>query len=278
MPGAMQFYGTPTVSALLKPGETDRKDGLQQMRASCNAGLVWERYLPLWNRSTRISGEELRSALQVFADDFNGRKDTAAVCKLLNIAHERQRRLLAAKLDAGETLELKLETPFITGTGIPHPTEIGFAFERSIGVPYLPGSAVKGLARAAASVTEMSSAEQDLLFGPDPDPNDRESNRAIGDLVFLDAFPASWPTLKVDIINCHHSSYYVGRSDYPSETEDPVPVYFVSMAEGSAWVFRLFSRTARKSNAAEGKRVLACGLQNLGAGGKTAVGYGYFSR
>ncbi len=50
--------------------------------------------------------------------------------------------------------------PFVTGLGLEHPLENGFSFLSPYGVPYLPGSAVKGVVRRAA--------EELALFEPDP--------------------------------------------------------------------------------------------------------------
>lgn len=42
------------------------------------------------------------------------------------------------------------EAPFVTGMGMEHPLENGFAFLDPYGLPYLPGSSVKGVLRRAA--------------------------------------------------------------------------------------------------------------------------------
>jgi CRISPR-associated protein Cmr6 len=113
----------------------------------------------------------------------------------------------------------------------------------------------------------------ETLFGPDR--IDRDGDAKTGDLIFLDAYPAGLPPLEVDIINCHHSNYYAGGSQFPSETEDPVPVYFLTVAAGTQWIFRLLSRSGE--HAARGTALLRSGLRELGAGAKTAVGYGSFA-
>jgi CRISPR-associated protein Cmr6 len=53
-------------------------------------------------------------------------------------------------------------TPFVTGMGLEHPIENGFAFLDPYGLPYLPGSSVKGVVRKAA--------EELALFGEDGEP------------------------------------------------------------------------------------------------------------
>lgn len=275
MSAPIQWYGSSAVDTLLAPGNQDRQVGIQRMRGTCNAGLVWDRYLHLWRIGRIVTGGDRLEVLQRFADDFNARDESASVAtKLLALVHSRQGRVLQSRPNGGETLELKLETRFVTGLGAPHPTETGLSFDREVGVPFLSGSSVKGVARAAAKLLEEPSAQLERLFGPER--IDDESASAMGDLVFLDAFPLSWPKLKVDIINCHHSDYYAERTKSPSESENPIPVYFLTVEAGTSWAFRFFCRSGIHS--ARAKALLSFGLQNLGAGGKTAVGYGFFGK
>jgi len=258
------------------PPEGDRSVGIGRMRSASNAGLVWNRYLDLWSDGTppEIPEGARRDALVTFADDYNarGKLSQSLPGKLLEAVHARQTHVLARWRGGGrgEVCQVALATRFTTGLGGPHPTEGGFTFDRSIGAPYLPGSSVKGLARAAARLHADPAIEK--LFGPDA--IGRDGDARTGDLVFLDAYPVSLPRLEIDIINCHHPDYYSGRSSYPSETEDPVPVYFLTVAAGTSWIFRVLSRSGE--HAGRGLELLRAGLTDLGAGAKTAVGYGSF--
>ncbi len=65
---------------------------------------------------------------------------------------------LASKLGA-LTFKTFSSAPFTTGLGIEHPTENGFAFLDPYGLPYLPGSSVKGVLRRAAE--ELALFEDD---------------------------------------------------------------------------------------------------------------------
>lgn len=264
---------------------TEPKKGAenQRMRDTANAGLVWARYLDLWSGDARdnsapptlLVGTQRRDVLFKFASDYNARVTLpqSLTAKLLEVVHARQTCTLTRLHGGGHGQECKvtLVSRFATGLGSPHPTEIGFTFDRSIGVPYLPGSSVKGLARAAARLNAEPAME--TLFGPDR--IDRDGDGKTGDLIFLDAYPASWPELEVDIINCHHQDYYTKDSSYPSETDDPRPVYFLTVKPGSPWIFRLLSRSGE--HAELGLALLRSGLKELGAGAKTAVGYGSFA-
>lgn len=83
-------------------------------------------------------------------------------------AHLRQRqRALAAATPAVMTYSARLASPLATGLGIEHPTENGFAFLWPYGVPFLPGSAIKGALRRAA---EMLATGEASGLADDPAP------------------------------------------------------------------------------------------------------------
>ena len=279
MSGRILCHQAAAVQKLFQqPADHDKDAGVHRMRSASNAGLVWNRYLDLWRDDAPPAleeGTERRDALLMFAADYNarGKLNSSLAGRWLEVVHARQAHILARLRGGGrgEAFQSILVTRFATGLGGPHPTEIGFTFDRSVGVPYLPGSSVKGLARAAAELRADPLTE--TLFGPDRIERNGDANT--GDLVFLDAYPANLPQLEIDIINCHHPAYYAGGPPYPSETEDPVPVYFLTVAAGTTWIFRLLSRSGE--HAARGAELLRFGLKELGAGAKTAVGYGSFA-
>lgn len=268
------------IEGLFEPKEQDRKAGIERLRSNSNAGLVWHRYMNLWTTASGgipqlTDGADRRRVLERFVLDFNARQKPPATLgvRLLEALHARQGKLVKDLMKGAEHRTAQVGR-FASGLGSPHPTEIGFTFDRNIGVPFLQGSSVKGLARAAADL--FGHANRDALFGPDAERNRMDPE--VGDLVFLDAYPAAWPKLELDIINCHHSDYYGsdGRRP-PSETESPIPVYFITVAAGTSWTFRVWSRTRSSSNVGAALELLSTGLKELGAGAKTAVGYGLFS-
>jgi len=81
-----------------------------------------------------------------------------SVMKQLESLLERQKIL--GKTMGVTRFEAELNSPLTTGLGIEHPTENGFAFLDPYGLPYLPGSSVKGVVRRAA--------EELALFEPNP--------------------------------------------------------------------------------------------------------------
>lgn len=61
------------------------------------------------------------------------------------------------------TCDVRLLAPLATGLGLPHPVENGFSFCSPYGVPFLPGSAAKGVFRRAA---ELAALEDDSAWNP----------------------------------------------------------------------------------------------------------------
>ncbi len=57
------------------------------------------------------------------------------------------------------TLHARSTAPFVTGMGLEHPLENGFAFLDPYGLPYLPGSSVKGVVRRAAEELALFEAD-----------------------------------------------------------------------------------------------------------------------
>ncbi|MBF0369872.1 MAG: type III-B CRISPR module RAMP protein Cmr6 [Magnetococcales bacterium] len=251
-----------------------------------HAGLVFDRYLPIWEgeawghppqpKPKRV--EELQPRLKEFADAFNKRQKDKRHQDLLSHYHQRWDRLtqpLGLKL-ASFVVQWRL----VSGLGAAHPTENGFSFDAVMGVPYLTGSAIKGVCRQAAKLEGVDPGEIEQLFGPETVKAD-ESTTGRGALIFYDAFPARWPGLRVEVMNCHHPDYY-GQSEgdqkhalpNPLENENPVPIFFLAVAEKSEFVFRFACRDGDEARLERVEELLESGLDLLGIGAKTAVGYG----
>ncbi len=193
---------------------------------------------------------------------------------MLEAIHRRLSRL------ATEERRLRTAWRLATGLGSSHPTENGFTFDWNVGVPFLPGSSLKGLALAHARLIGMTEDRVTALFGLQRDEDRvREDWSASGDLVFLPAYPSRWPDIEVDVVNCHHPEYHGDRpGSRPArpavDYENPNPVFFLTVASDQDFIFRLFSRTGDLRAVERGFQLLEEGLGTLGVGAKTAVGYG----
>ena len=173
----------------------------------------------------------------------------------------------------------------------------GIALHPVYGFVYLPGSGVKGLARAWAE-TVWAPAQSDEgkawrrieeAFGWSPGSKRHKTTwrpakdevtvpegAAAGRLVFHDAWPIQWPRLILDVINNHHTKYYAGEDD-PGDWEEPSPVYFLAVGRNEEFEFAVSDRKPGSDDLLDRAcEWLRDALTIEGAGAKTAAGYGRF--
>jgi CRISPR-associated protein Cmr6 len=261
-----------------------------------NVGLVFERYLRIWENDTSLL-KQRADPLQQFVREYA--EAASRLSPGLTEVHKRLDGL--SKVIAGSRRTFETQERFVSGMGAAHPLENGFCFDYSVGVPCLPGSALKGLCLEVAR-DEASPSERVTLFGSgDKDEAGAEAKASAGDVLFFAAYPESWPKLSIDIINCHQSEYYGSepivlparaqeqqrthaqqidqrRRVGPIENESPVPVFFLTVARNTKFIFRAGSRSGTAKNAARALDLLAIGLTELGIGAKTTLGYGVMSQ
>lgn len=120
----------------------------------------------------------------------------------------------------------------------------------------------------------------------------------IGNIVFFDAYPISKPKIYVDIMNPHYPEYYKeGSSKPPADWQNPVPIFFLTIKDTSfQFLFGIrrgcseeeyeklssisFQHPSNPEMNKEGsaenvlKELLEEALTFVGAGAKTATGYG----
>ena len=180
----------------------------------------------------------------------------------------------------------------------------GICLHRHFGEPYIPGSAVKGVARHAAwcEWNEMPEGKEKKkcaeniasVFGyPTNDKslddylvrqnNEKFANNAYaGAVSFLPGVPASGKgELVTDIVNCHHPDYYGRRQNDAIDNESPNPQFFPAVDQGISFRFTICPLRTASSRVAEilglAKGWLIKGITENGAGAKTSAGYGWFS-
>lgn len=179
---------------------------------------------------------------------------------------------------------------FATGLGNPHPVENGFLWHPTLGTPYIPGAAVKGLVRAwmeGGWDKDRDNAKLHQWFGSeDKLPTACERDTKAGDFVFFDALPVEPITLKADVMTPHMSDWYekggvdpMNPKVTPADWHSPVPVPFL-VADKPKFMFAIAPRNGKenKGELSDVMAALASALEWLGAGGKTAVGYGVFKK
>jgi len=180
-------------------------------------------------------------------------------------------------------------------------TDGSVLLHHTYGVPYLPGSGLKGLARAwmrrimgpapserGAKRTDQRDAELlRALFGELPDRElGRPGNAAVVELMdalWIPELPqgaqSDWSPLALDVVNPHVSSYYTGEAA-PTDHEEPVPTHRLTVAPGTRFLVELTSPVGEEQSMQwvryVAERLIRPALQNLGFGAWTAAGYGRF--
>ena len=248
-----------------------------------NLGLLFNKYFYCWPQNWQTNEEQnkvFRKDIEGITSKINLPKDSDYVEAL----NSRQRAVRESLQSSGwhvESFNAETDSRLIIGLGGTSVIETGMTLHPLYGFPYLPGSGLKGLARAYAEIAEVASKEElHVIFGSD-DKNPRLGSENIqGRVFFMDGLPITFPKLDLDIMNPHYSDYYSGKKDSkdkpipPADYLNPIPVTFLAVAAGQPFSFAVFSRD--KELAEKATQWLIGGLTELGAGGKTNVGYGYF--
>lgn len=271
-----------------------------------NPGLIFERFAPDWG----VAPDRANSKGEKAKADFKKEGLLAAANQpadeeVLQACSQRWDSV-AAQIHA-IPFSLKTDWRFIPGLGRKGPLEVGFNFHR-YGFPILPSSSVKGLTRAWAffQIVEMIQAsdlkklEEALLADGEKDEDRKvfndwkkhqsesvqalaENFRAIfgttaqaGGAIFLDALPTKSPKLELDIMNPHYPKYY-SNNDFPTDNQNPIPVFFLTVKSNQEFRFAVGWRGVdNPALRQQAESWLKFGLKNLGAGAKTSAGYGYF--
>lgn len=161
------------------------------------------------------------------------------------------------------------ESRFVTGLGRSHPVESGFAWHPTLGVPYLPGSSVKGILRSWAEEGIEPRSSREALSRAFGVPG------VVGAVDVLDLLPISPVCLDADVITPHYAGWT--PEDPPADWRRPVPVPFLVTAAGTSFLFALLPTTpAGREHLDTLRSWLLQALQSSGAGAKTSVGYGRF--
>lgn len=273
-----------------------------------NPGLYFDKFIDTWdlenkkniiqapgsakNDSDKLKQGSKRAFLEEIIEYNNKNTGNQNLTKPLALHHKRMNDLHDA-LFAQTSLkpkdyrmDFKTDWRFVSGLGNGHPFESGFIWHRTLGVPYLPGSSVKGMIRAWAAQWLKNEHVNELL-GPE-NVSDETSGKC-GKIIIFDAIPNKPPKLELDILNPHYGPYYEDPSNPPADYYNPVPVFFLSVVKGAEFSFTVAPRPgAYKQDGSENNTIskdldtvkdwLCKALENIGCGGKTAVGYGLFNK
>jgi CRISPR-associated protein Cmr6 len=234
-----------------------------------NAGLWYDKFCDQWGAGWTLASTDRESPKLSWLETVAGGKPLGDP-GLLSESVERLHQLTAAR--GGLHGVFTTDGRFVTGLGRNHPVENGFAWHPTLGVPYLPGSSLKGLVRAWAE-RDAGLAPSDpvieRLFGSTGTPH------TAGRLVFLDAIPTAEVRLEADVMTPHYAGWT--PDDPPGDWRAPIPVPFLVVAPRTPFYFSILPGAIEHSELDGAFDWLRDALWLAGAGAKTAVGYGRFA-
>jgi CRISPR-associated protein Cmr6 len=226
---------------------------------------------------------------------------------LTNINKTKQKMMESLK-ESGyliEQFDLKLQWRLIVGLGASHPQETSMTLHHIFGIPYIPGSALKGASRHYMIWKFVDENEEELklrLCKSNFDELLKELNKALekeenltvsvgnisfkdlihifgtqnrqGKIIFFDAYPIEEIKLKIDIMNPHYPDYYT-KDKPPTDWQNPIPIKFLTV-EDTKFRFYLAAKDKDQNLLNHARKILNDALLNYGVGAKTSLGYGLF--
>lgn len=226
-------------------------------------------------------------------------------CFIMDIAKRFYGSIKRFNLKFSEDLVLKPEWRMVVGLGNESVYETSMTLHHIYGIPYIPGSAIKGVVRSHIITEEFEKDKMDSLdlknaekralqdpgfcdiFGCPKNSFYNESRQ--GKIIFFDSLPLSEPQIKPDVMNPHYGPYYSESSGKipPADYHNPNPIFFLTVEE-TEFEFIIGIKVRDNNRIEQGKfsgeyplsiaqKCLKEALSEHGIGAKTAVGYGYMS-
>ncbi len=251
--------------------------------------------LPLYEQATKSidklnlkNNSDINLGLfhQKFCESWNEKFDDLDKKKFINDitdkSQKQNRNLLDEHIERMFRLTCNLDGRFkiyelterlITGIGLDHPVEVGFLWDHTLGVPYIAGSSIKGIVKDWVK-NWCQEDDEDILriFG-----SDGKKENQVGSVIFFDALPYGMINLATDIITPHYSPYY-SQEECPGDWSNPTPIPFLTVDKNQKFIFFIAPRTQKYvKDCSKVIEWLEAVLTTLGAGAKTATGYGRFT-
>ncbi len=287
----------------------------------------------IWNNASDELGKKMDN-LSSIRDCFGASHWPSAVeqaTKALDHVHQKQKLILESYEQLGyecHIFPLKMRSPLVHGLGETHPMEKFLTFDRNTGIPYIPSTSVKGVLKTRLMIQELNSWSLNTndeyleakekgflvenkkhkylvnenyplfkeLFGGAEEQGKAESQAQRGKIIFLDAFPATFPRLKKEIMTPHYGEYYSGKERWnpntkrnerigPTESQQPVPNAYLSVdpQDGQQkWNFVFLIHPELSQIHPEYIEKFMQIFENeyvsdIGFGSKTAIGFGQFA-
>lgn len=297
-------------------------DGLRSTNVvkTDNFGLLMARYIPLQvirngkkdaiseinNKGNEVVYQTLRNLwFEYLPDNFTN--NNKVIVDLIENTHMRWDSMTRAH----SALRFSMYNlgRLIVGFGNKGPLEIGLTLHPVTGLPYIPGSALKGLCRSyllqfvaarwniEIETKSLKQLDEALIGDANAEVEILEPELAMlyrsmfgnqtdaGQCVFFDAvvkqISPEGSLLTVDVMTPHFSEYYKSQGSMePHDAYDPTPILYITVTERTLFHFAIALRKnyqVEKQILIEARELLTMALQELGIGAKTAQGYGVFA-
>ena len=176
-----------------------------------------------------------------------------------------------------QSYEGKVNWRLVVGLGQESVYETSITLHRNYSVPFILGSAVKGVAyHYAKECKNLPAGEITEIFG--------DQNKK-GKVIFFDALPIIEQDANfiiLDVMNVHYKPYYEAserelkekKEKAPGDWHSPVPIFFLAVEKGTKFRFCVASKNSKLAEKAI--ELLKEAVKKIGIGAKTSAGYGYF--
>lgn len=251
-----------------------QSDAFSTLPPTAHAGLWIDKFLP----------HQEKGAGQKKADHFEQATHSSASGIYKDFFGRWERSLTEA---GTQSHKATVQGRLAIGLGGESVLETATSLHRTYGVPYIPGSALKGLAahyarnrlgdtwkkneRAKGVDGKLELNPYTILFGD----TDIAGYVTFYDALYVPGSSKEDKPLALDVMTVHHQDYYSEKKDEhgkflpPADWDSPTPVSFLS-ATGS-YLIALGGPEEWVDAAFE---ILACALREEGIGAKTSSGYG----
>ncbi len=254
-----------------------------------HAGLWYDKFCNQWSARWSLSSSEgNNNPKQNWLTTLDGK--WVGQQTMLEEWDTRQQQIVEAR--GGGSFLAYPTSRFVTGLGRNHPVENGFTFHPSLGVPYIPGTGLKGVLRSwltfCLKATENANHERRPIELPFQEISEESIDRMLGQsshrgsILFLDALPLQPVRLECDIMTPHVGPYYQS-GEPPADWHKPVPVPYLTAAadSGTSFRFSILPVNPHNQQSQEDLKLVLQQLQQallwIGVGAKTAAGHGRFS-
>ncbi|WP_053959479.1 type III-B CRISPR module RAMP protein Cmr6 [Sulfobacillus thermosulfidooxidans] len=215
--------------------------------SQANFGLWYDKFCNQWSEDNLWSFKKKEWIEQAESFRFNDR----------DIVHEFvSRRVQMIQSLGGRFWVFETLSPFVTGLGRTHPVENGMVWDYLSGLPFIPGSSIKGALKASNR----------QYFENHYDITER--------FTIFDAIPLGSVTLRGEIMTPHYAPYYQ-KQESPGDWFSPTPIPFLTVPKGQRFLFSIVAPSEHLNRIEEW---LEETLTWAGLGAKTAVAFGRFRR